>query len=194
VSRGLSESILAGATEASGARPAPAWFCVRSQPKHEHIAAVHLAKDPTLEVYLPRIRFKRATRRGPVWFTEALFPNYLFVRFELALSLRKVCHARGVRGIVHFGSRWPVVPDPVIDEMRLALGNDEVHVIPEELEQGEAVRIAGGAFHGLRAIVTRVIPSRERVAVLLDFLGRQTAVELPREALIREMDERKLVI
>jgi len=49
-------------------------------------------------------------------------------------------------------------------------------------------------FHGLRAVITRVMPSRERVAVLLEFLGRQTTVELPNEALIRDMDERKLVL
>ena len=172
----------------------PVWFCIRSQPKHEHIAAAHLATDPEFEVYLPRIRFKRATRRGPVWFTEALFPNYLFARFDVATCLRRVCHARGVRGVVHFGDRWPVVPEAVIEDLRLALGGDQVHVIREELRPGEAVRVAGGAFHGLRAVITRVMPSRERVAVLLEFLGRQTTVELPKEALIRDGDERKLVM
>jgi hypothetical protein len=34
----------------------PAWFCVRSQPKHEHIAAAHLKQEPGIEVYLPRIQ------------------------------------------------------------------------------------------------------------------------------------------
>lgn len=173
---------------------APAWFCLRAQPKHEHIAAAHLQKEPNVEVYLPRIRFRRATRRGPVWFTEALFPNYLFARFDLAACLRGICHTRGVRGVVHFGDRWPVVPEAVIEELRASLGADRVHVIHEELQPGQAVQIAGGVFHGLRAVVTRVMPSRERVAVLLEFLGRQTRVELPGAALIRDMDERKLVL
>ena len=172
----------------------PAWFCVRTQPKHEHIAAAHLLLDAELEVYLPRIRFKRATRRGPVWFTEALFPNYLFARFDLATSLRRVCHARGVRGVVHFGDRWPMVPEQVIAELRANVGADQVHVIREELRAGETVQIAGGVFHGLQAVITRVMPSRERVAVLLECLGRQTTVEVPSEALIREGDERKLVL
>ena len=173
--------------------PALAWFCLRTQPKHEHIAAAHLRKEPDIEVYLPRIRFRRATRRGPVWFTEALFPNYLFARIDLAACLRGVCHTRGVRGVVHFGDRWPIVPEGVIEELRATVGADRVHVICEELQPGEAVQIAGGVFHGLRAVVTRVMPSRERVAVLLEFLGRQTTVELPGEAVIRDMDERKLV-
>ncbi len=172
----------------------PAWFCVRAQPKHEHIAAAHLKQEADIAVYLPRIRFKRATRRGPVWFTEALFPNYLFARFDLAACLRRVCHARGVRGVVHFGDRWPMVPESVIEELRATVGADQVHVIQEELRPGETVQIAGGVFHGLQAVITRVMPSRERVAVLLEFLGRQTTVEVPSEALIREGDERKLVL
>jgi transcriptional antiterminator RfaH len=96
--------------------------------------------------------------------------------------------------VVHFGDRWPIVPEAVIEELRASIGADQVHVIREELRPGEAVQIAGGVFHGLRAVVTRVMPSRERVAVLLEFLGRQTSVELPSAALIRDMDERKLVL
>ena len=172
----------------------PAWFCLRTQPKHEHIAAAHLKQDADLEVYLPRIRFKRATRRGPVWFTEALFPGYLFARFDLAARLRQVCHARGVRGVVHFRDRWPIVPDTVVEELRAALGPDQVHVIDEELRPGESVQIAGGVFHGLRAVVTRVMPSKERVAVLLEFLGRQTTVELARATVVREGDERERIL
>lgn len=171
-----------------------AWFCVRSQPKHEHIAAAHLVKDGEIEVYLPRIRFKRSTRDGPVWFTEALFPNYLFARFDLGACYRKVHHTRGVRGIVHFGGQWPTIPAGAIAELRGTVGSDHVHVIREEFKPGETVMISGGVFHELRAVVTRVLPSRERVAVLLEFLGRQTAVELASSAVIREGDQRKRVL
>lgn len=62
---------------------------------------------------------------------------------------------------MHFGDRWPVVPEAVIEELRLMLGADQVHVIREELRPGEAVKVAGGEFHGLRAVITRVMPSRE---------------------------------
>jgi transcriptional antiterminator RfaH len=174
--------------------PGLAWFCIRSQPKHEHIAAAHLKKEVGIEVYLPRIRFKRATRRGPVWFTEALFPSYFFARFELAADLPSVCHARGVGGVVHFGHRWPMIPDAVVEEMRATVGPEEVHVIREDLRPGETVQIAGGVLHGLRAVVTRVMPSRERAAVLLEFLGRQTTVELALESIIRDGDSREGIL
>ena len=166
------------------------WFCIRTQPKREHIAAAQLKQEPDLEVYLPRIRFKRSTRRGPVWFTEALFPNYLFARFDLAASLRKLHHLQGVRGVIHFGDQWPTIPDSVIEELRAAVGAEQIHVISEEFKPGETVQISGGGFHGLTAVVTRVMSGGQRVAVLLEFLGRQTTVELASAAVVREEDER----
>jgi transcriptional antiterminator RfaH len=157
-----------------------AWYCVRSQPKHEHIAAAHLARESDVEVFLPRVTFKRATRSGPARVTEALFPNYLFARFNLSEALRKVQAIRGVSGVVHFGYRWPTIPESVIRDLRTSLGDTEVHVIPDDFAPGDPVRIIGGAFHGLEALVQRAMPGRERVAVLLEFLGRQTTVEISR--------------
>jgi transcriptional antiterminator RfaH len=170
----------------------PAWFCLRSQPKHEHIAAAHLCWLDNLDVFVPRIRFKRITRHGPVWVTEALFPNYLFARFDWASSLRRICCSRGVSGVVHFGSQWPVIPDEAIDGLRASVGQDEIYVVPAELLPGEAVRITGGSFHGLQAVVARVMPGAKRIAVLMDFLGSQTAVELELDKVVKAADERGL--
>jgi len=166
------------------------WFCVRTQPKHEHIAAAHLRNEAGIEVYLPRIRFKRSTRRGPKWFTDALFPNYLFARFDLPSCVRRVHHTRGVRGVVHFGDEWPAVPANAIEELRATVGSDHIHVISEELRPGDAVQISGGVFHGLTAVVTRAMAGRQRVAVLVEFLGRQTMVNLANESVLRAQDGR----
>src|SRR5262249_16161106 len=133
------------------------WFCLRSQPKHEHIAAGYLQKDADLEVYLPRIRFRRVTRRGAVWVTEALFPNYLFARFDWQSSFRQVQAARGVQTIVHFGNRWPTLADETIEELRSLLGEAEIHIIPEKLEKGDAVRIVEGPLQGLQAVVSQAL-------------------------------------
>jgi len=170
--------------EKAGVEPM-AWFCLRTQPKHEHIAAAQLRQDLKIEAFLPRIRFRRSTRSGPAWVTEALFPNYLFVRFDLTARLRQVQAVRGVRCVVHFGSRWPAIPDPVIAELRAALNGEEIKVISQELNPGDTVEVAAGVFHGFQALVSRVMPQRQRVSVLLDFLGRQTAVELDCRQLIR---------
>ena len=163
---------------------------MRSQPKREHIAARHLRQLPGVQVLLPRIRFRRATRKGAVWATEALFPNYLFARFDWRSLLRLVHHSPGVAGVVHFGNRWPTVPPEVIDELQKRLGEQEVQQVPPDFAAGDAVRLAGGAFHGLEAVVQHVMPGRQRVRVLLEFLGRQTAVEVPLDKLTRVRDER----
>lgn len=169
-------------------RATASWFCVQTQPKHEHIAAAQLRQVSSLDVFLPRIRYRRSTRCGPAWVTEALFPNYLFAHFDLVAQLRLVQAVRGVRKVVHFGSRWPTIPEATIAELRTAIGIEEVKVLSQDLHPGDAVEVADGVFHGLQALVTRVMPQRQRVSVLLDFLGRQTAVELDRSQLVRNRE------
>ena len=169
------------------------WLCVRSQPKHEHIAARQLALEPDIEVYLPRIRFQRSTRHGRKWFTEALFPNYLFARFDLEKNLRRVKGTRGVLTVVQFGDHWPFIAEEVINELRSLISDDQVFTVNNEVQAGDIVQIAGGAFHGLQALVTRPMPGRKRVEVLLEFLGRQTPLVLSRDALITNADARLMI-
>jgi transcriptional antiterminator RfaH len=169
------------------------WFCVRSHVKREHVAAEHLRRLPGVEVFLPRIRFRRQTRRGPAWVTEALFPNYLFARFEWETTLTQVHYAPSVAGVIHFADKWPTLPDPVIEELRRSIGDDQVFVIDTSVGVGDEVQITDGVFQGLKAVTTRIMPARQRVTVLLEFLGRQTAVELPMTAVIKEADQRAIL-
>jgi transcriptional antiterminator RfaH len=170
-----------------------AWFCLQSQSKHEHIAAAHLRQAGVAEIFLPRIRFARVTRRGKVWFTEALFPGYLFAKFDWRASLRRVQHASGVRGVVHFGERWPTIPDETIAELRRAFGESGLRTLGAEPAPGDEVLIAGGALHGLRAVIAGVLPKAARVAVLLDFLGRQTVIELPAQSVVKVGGRREIL-
>ena len=172
--------------EVPGAESQVAWFCLRSQPKHEHIAASQLRRLGQIEVFNPRVRFPRPTRQGAAWVTEAMFPSYLFARFDWTTCLSRVHYAPGVSGVVHFGSRWPTVPDPVIEAIRALLGPEEIHVVPGDVAPGDSVEIAGGIFHGLQAVITQVLPGRQRVMVLMEFLGRQATVELKAAAVIRQ--------
>ena len=171
-----------------------AWFCLRSQPKHEHIAAAHLRKRDDVEVFVPRVRFKRLTRNGQVWATEALFPSYLFARFDWSASLRQIFHSPGVSGVVHFGSHWPVIADETVAALRAAIGTEDIHVIPEELSAGDPVRIVGGSLHGLDAVITRIMPGSKRVGVLMNFLGGQRTVEVEINRVIRSADSREPIL
>jgi transcriptional antiterminator RfaH len=143
-----------------------------------------------IEVFLPRIRYQRATRQGKAWVTEALFPGYLFTRFDWQTSLRRVQATSGARGIVHFGQEWPVIADGTMKALRQIVGATELHTVALELAPGDAVYVADGTLRGLRAIVSRVMPGRERVAVLMEMLGRQTMVELKASSIIKQGDKR----
>lgn len=166
---------IAGATDI-------AWYCLRSQPKHEHVAAANLRRLYGFSVLNPRIRFKKVTRRGMVWVTEPVFPSYLFARFDRSQSMNAVMHAPGVAGVVHFGAYWPTIPQGMMEELYALVGDEEVRMIEQTLNVGDEVEIVDGGFCGFTGVVTRLMPARDRVAVLMDFFGRQTLVEVGRNA------------
>lgn len=114
-----------------------------------------------------------------MWVTEALFPGYLFACFDWSLQLRQVHHTSGVAGVVHFGNRWPTVSAEVIQGLRHAVGDMVPRVIPGPFRPGDTAEIVCGVFRGWEGILTRVLPARQRVQLLLDFLGRQVSVEVP---------------
>jgi transcriptional antiterminator RfaH len=168
----------------------PAWFCVRSKPKHEHIAAAHLRRFSEVEVFYPRLRVRKATRRGPVWTNESLFPNYLFARFVLNSLLEQVRFTSGVHQVVHFANHWPAISDTVIEELRQSFHGCELQVIHDEPQPGDTVQVVEGTFNGLSATVLRTLPARQRVQVLLDILGRSTKVELKLSSVVSEKETR----
>ena len=165
-----------------------AWYCLRAKPKHEHIAAAHLRILQGVTVFCPRIRFQRATQRGLVWVTQAMFPGYLFARFELAEMHRQVSYAHGVSGIVRFADRYPTIDDDSLVQLQNHAGVAEIKELNHQLAQGDHVTIVEGAFAGLEAVVTQVLPAKERVKVLMDFLGRKTEAEVERSIVLREIE------
>src|SRR4051812_9360719 len=44
----------------------PMWFCLKTQPKHEHLAATSLRRHLDVRCFSPRVRFRKPTRRGAV--------------------------------------------------------------------------------------------------------------------------------
>ena len=162
------------------------WYCVRTQPKHEHIAAAGLTRNLGLEVFNPRLRLERPTRRGVVRVVEPLFPCYLFVRCSLGEQLDDIRYVNGVSSLVHFGQKISVVPDGVILELKQCFEADEPMPVEDGLFAGAEVTVADGAFRGFSGIVVRLLPARQRVQILLDFLGRTTLTEVDRRSLQME--------
>jgi transcriptional antiterminator RfaH len=162
----------------------PLWFCLRTQAKHEKLAAQFLRVHAGLEVFSPCIRFQRATMSGKKWFEEALFPCYIFARFAYRTHYRLAASAMGVTKIVGFGGQPSVVDDEVIAELReFARDNETIEIAPQ-IEQGDEVTVLDGPFKGLRAVVTRILPAKQRVAVLLELLGTQREVEVTAQRVV----------
>jgi transcriptional antiterminator RfaH len=159
------------------------WFCIRTQTKREHIAAGQLALVEGVEVFCPRIRFRRSTPRGKVWFEEALFPGYLFARFDFNPLFRAVSATVGVRGLVRFGGECAQVPAAVVELLQREATSPVVVIEEPTLKVGDEAVMTEGALIGLRAVITQVMPGCERVRVLLDLLGTAVSAEVPVSAL-----------
>lgn len=162
----------------------PAWYCARTKPKHEHIAAAGLRKNLNLEVFHPQLRIERATQRGVMRVIEPLFPCYIFVRCVIAEKLSEIRHSNGVSSLVHFGDKIPKVADFIIEDLKECFGAEDTMTIENRLSPGDEVIVADGAFTGANAYVLRNMPARKRVQILLDILGRPTPVEVDRGSVV----------
>ena len=138
---------------------APAWYCARTKPKHEHIAAANVSKNLKLEVFNPRLRLERATQRGVVRSVEPLFPCYLFVRCVIEAKLNEIQHTNGISSLVRFGHKIPQVEDSIIAELQKYFEAEEPMTVEDALAPDDEVIIADGAFAGMQAKVLRVMPA-----------------------------------
>ncbi len=161
------------------------WFCLRAQTKREHFAAIGLRKQYQITCFAPRLRMRKLTRRGAVWFVEAMFPGYFFAQFDYVTERRRVEHAPGVRGLLQFGDRLATIDSATIDALRQRMEADELVTLDPEIKVGQEVQIAHGPLRGLEVLVTQLLPASERVRVLLEFLGRSLQMEVSKETLIQ---------
>jgi transcriptional antiterminator RfaH len=169
----------------SRAASIPEWFCVRTQTKREHIAAGHLREIEGIEVFCPRLRYRKATRRGKIWWVEPLFPGYLLAKFNLAEMERAVTFCQGVRGLVRFGSKIPPVPESFVNSLRNEVRersdqeeDEETFAVSPVIEVGDEAEVAHGPLQGMRGTIVSIAPAAERVKILLEFLGQTHAVDV----------------
>ena len=152
------------------------WYLARTRSRAEYAARDQL-QAIGVDAFIPSVLTPQP-RPGR---TDApLYPGYLFLRLDRDKHgtdrLRMVPH---LRGLVAFGGHVPQVDDRVIDAIA---------------ERVEALNAGGGLWthpaHGAQVTVTmgrtevpvEVVDNkaspRERVQVLLEFLGRQVVAEL----------------
>jgi transcriptional antiterminator RfaH len=168
-----------------------AWYVIHSKPKCEHLAAGLMLGLPDVETYCPRIKFQRNTQRGKVWFIEALFPSYFFARFVPANSIRAVKHSQNVIRIVDFGGQMTPVPDSVIQTIREEMDGQIIKEIHIGVKVGDTVELTEGPMRGLKGIVNSIRNGDDRVKILMEFLGRESLVEVKSSHILTEQTPRE---
>jgi transcriptional antiterminator RfaH len=153
-----------------------AWRVVRAKPKCEHMAARHLLLEG-FSSYCPRLSYQKRTVRGPVYFTEALFPGYLFAQFAKNQN-RQIRSVQFVTTLLDFTEDLGVISPQVVEDLQNYFPDDQPYKVASVLEVGDSVELAEGPLKGQSAVITRVLPGVERVRILIDFLGTQRETEV----------------
>jgi transcriptional antiterminator RfaH len=113
-----------------------------------------------------------------------MFPGYLFAKFVYSTQHRAVESSHGVRGIVRFGDRLATLPEDTMLALQSKAGAEEVATVDCSPKIGQPVQLIEGPFQGLEVVVTQLLPARERIRVLLEFLGRSLEMEVPAEKVL----------
>jgi transcriptional antiterminator RfaH len=107
-----------------------------------------------------------------------MFPGYLFAKFIYSEQHRAVESSHGIRGILHFGDRLATLPENIITALQSRVGGEEMVTLDCSIKIGQSVEIVEGPFQGLEVVVTHLIPAKDRIRVLFDFLGRSVEMEV----------------
>ncbi|MEW6451013.1 MAG: transcriptional activator RfaH [Pseudomonadota bacterium] len=155
----------------------PHWYAVQTKAHAEIKASEHLRRQG-FQVYLPRYLKRRRHARVSETVIAPLFPRYLFVMIDIAAQRwRSIQSTIGVSRLVYQGEYPAVVPDCVLQQLKEredARGIIQVDRSPA-FAPGDKIRVVDGAFADNIGLFDRMTDG-ERVAVLLELLGRKVRV------------------
>lgn len=178
---GENEVSFAGRVDAIGNQH---WYAVQTKRTKESFVEQRF-REKGLEVFLPWIRERRRVGTRFVWAAVPLFPGYVFLRLKLETEGRLVRYSPGVKDFVMFGDVVAEVGDGTIELLRERCPNGFARIEPRRYTPGEKVLIREGALSGLEGVFECEMKAKDRVAVLLEFLGRQTRIVVERHQIQR---------
>jgi transcriptional antiterminator RfaH len=155
------------------------WYVVQTQVNGEAKAAQHLLRQG-YEVYLPRFMRRRRHARKVDFVAKPLFPLYLFVAIDMAMQRwRSIQSTQGVSRLVCNGEEPAAVPNGVLGALK-AREDDRGFIRMDAkpaFAPGDRVRVLAGAFMDNAGLFDGM-GDHDRVAILLDMLGRKVRVHL----------------
>jgi len=155
------------------------WYVVQTHPHAEAKAAAHLVRQG-FETYLPRYLKRRRHARQVDLIATPLFPRYLFVAVDMATQRWRSIHSTfGVARFVANGDAPAPVTDQVIDGLkrREDSGGFVKLETRAQFAPGQKIQVLNGVFETCLGLFEG-IADHERVAILLNFLGRKVRVVL----------------
>jgi transcriptional antiterminator RfaH len=162
--------------------PGLRWYAIQTKANKEKEVEKRLS-DLRIEVFLPWMRTRRRIGSRFHWVLVPLFPSYLFCRLDLIESGKTARYAPGVRDFLKFGNHIAEVGDAIVASLYERCPGGIAHIDWVSAKPGDSVKINEGPFSGLEAVFEKKMKGSERVAVLLDILGRQTRIVLPSETI-----------
>lgn len=155
------------------------WYLVHTQMNAELKAARNLVRQG-FDVYLPKFLKRRVHARKVERVAAPLFPRYLFVCVDI--TAQRWRSIQSTFGVSHFVSNGPN-PTPVADGvLRLLKAREDASGFIQ-LDQrpnfalGQKIRVLSGPFADNLALFDGMA-DRDRVAILLDLLGRKVRVSI----------------
>lgn len=157
----------------------PRWFVAHTHAHAEAKATAHLNRQG-FEIYFPRYLKRRRHARRIETVAAPLFPRYLFVAIDLNIHRwRSISSTVGVSRLVCNGDDPTPVPSGIVEALRGredAGGFIKLDCRPS-FHTGDKVRVLDGAFSSCLGLFEGMA-ERERIAILLDLLGRKVRVVL----------------
>jgi transcriptional antiterminator RfaH len=153
------------------------WYVAQTHIHAECKALAHLGRQG-FEVYLPRYQKRRRHARRIEKVAAPLFPRYLFVAVDVSVQRwRAILSTVGVSHLIRHGDLPVPVDDAVVAELRRReddMGFVRLDSRPR-FAPGAPIRVSDGVFAACLGLYEGMADN-ERVAILLDLLGRKVRV------------------
>lgn len=160
------------------------YYVVQTRPQKEGTAAFEL-RNQGFETFFPVIKSQVYVKRSQIFIPRLspLFPKYVFVKLDIDTApWRSINGTRGVVRVMCMDEYRPS-PVPVLAMTRLLAAGEVIEedtaALPFNL--GDTVEFTDGSLKGRQGLVSAC--AENRVTLLLDLLGRQTAVHCEPKAL-----------
>jgi len=125
------------------------------------------------EYYLPRITISKGNSKPQ---DKLLFPGYIFVNIEFK-NYSALKYTKGIKNIVKFGNNISCVSSDEIASMKIIEDASKLDPVTENVKVGQEAVVKAGSLKGIIVKISS-LPSKDRVDVLMNFLGSMRKITI----------------